>query len=204
MVVNLLPEVIIELYIKAFLVGVAFGAVWDIVRFIKMTCGVKYGGDEKNTRLSRMKWVFLYILSFVFDVLFWVSLGIASILLFYNVSGGYFRASAYPCLLFGLALYYFSFGRVTLVLSARFIALLKKIFAFAIRLVGVPLRAARRAIIFVYHLTIGKLIGKIKGRIIENRERRRMLEAPDEDGQREEAAKSEEGRLYRREGRIRF
>ena len=127
--IDLEQSVVIELYIKAFLVGVAFGVFYDVIRFFKLILGVRYGAQDAYLPESKAKRVAVYIISFITDTLFWLLIGVASVLLFYNVSGGVFRGSVYPCLLFGLALYYFSLGRLTLALSRRLIALVHRAFS---------------------------------------------------------------------------
>lgn len=203
--IDLEQSVVIELYIKAFLVGVAFGVLYDVIRFFKLIIGVRYGAQDAYIPESKAKRVAVYVVSFVTDTLFWLLIGVASVLLFYNVSGGVFRGSVYPCLLFGLALYYFSLGRLTLALSRRLIALVHRAFSLLGRLVAVPLRVAKRAIFHVYHLTIGKIIVKIKGKIIAAKERRRSAAEQTTSCAGEEEQNSEdEGRPYKKYGRIRF
>ncbi len=203
--IDLSQSVVVELYIKSFLIGVAFGVLYDAIRFFKLIIGVRYGAPASYVPESKAKRVAVYIISFVTDTLFWLLIGVASVLLFYNVSGGVFRGSVYPCLLFGLALYYFSLGRLTLALSKKIISLLGRFFSFLGRLVAVPLRAAKRAIFHFYDLTIGKIIVKIKGKIIASRERRRAAaESPSSCAGEEEQDSEDDGRPYKRYGRISF
>ena len=212
--IDLSQEVIIELYLKAFLIGAFHGVLYDVIRFIKMLCGVRYYTAESRP-YPTCKRVFIYILSFAFDVAFWLCLGISSVLLFYNVSGGVFRGSVYPCMLSGLALYYFSIGRVTLALGQWLIGVMERCLSFVKRLIcrclsflkrllAVPINAFCRAIIYIYHLTIGKIVVKIKGKIIASRERRNAKECPASGVGEEEQNEEDSERPYKKYGRISF
>ena len=193
-----------ELYLKAFIVGVAFGVVYDGIRFFKLLCGVRYKPSASAGGGSRARAVLIYIVSFVTDTVFLTALGIASVLLFYNVSGGVFRASVYPCMLFGMALYHISIGRLTLALMERLVLLMRRILSFAKRLVAVPMNAAKKVIFNVYHLTIGRIVVKIKGRIKASREMREAARLPACDAREEERKDEDSGRPYKRYGRISF
>ena len=161
--INLSEKTVFELLLKAFLLGVAHGLLYDGMRFVKMLCGVKYFPKAAATPLpSRAGSVLLYAVTFIFDVVFWIVFGISAVLLFYNVSGGVFRASVFPAMLLGLLLYYISIGRIMLSLSSRLVVLLGKICRLAARILSVPLFYAKKILFSLYHLTIGKILGRIK------------------------------------------
>ena len=205
--IDLSQKTIFELLLKAFLLGVALGFFYDGVRFVKMLCGVRY--DSKNVGEvvgSRIKAVFLYAVTFIFDLLFWVIFGISAVLLFYNVSGGVFRAGALLAMLGGLFLYYISLGRLMLALSARLVILLHKIFRFALKILSVPLSFGGKILFSLYHLTIGKILGRIKEeKILRAQKNKRKCggDAPlcERDG---EGESEYGGKPYRSEGRISF
>ena len=202
--IDLSQKTIFELLLKAFLLGAALGLLYDGIRFSKMLCGVSY--SKKNVeapKSSRAKTVFLYAVTFRFDLFFWVIFCISAVLLFYNVSGGVFRASVIPAMLFGLFVYYISLGRLMLYLSARFVILLKKICRFAVKILAVPLLLAKKILFSLYHLTIGKILGRIK----EERMLRAQKNAQGSEGEMplcecDREGESEYGeRPYRSEGR---
>jgi hypothetical protein len=210
--INLSQTEVSELFLKAFLLGVALGIFYDGLRFLRMLFGVRYFGEA--TSVSRARAVVAHVVTFLCDLVFWLTFGISSILLLYNLVGGVFRFSIYPLMLLGLFLYYISIGKLVLRLSAWVVGLIGKILralgAFAlkilrlvIRLVSVPLLQIKRFFIFLYHLTIGKILGKIK----EARILRAQMAAlqSDEPIEREREGESRDaGRIYKRDGRISF
>ena len=232
--IDLSQKTIFELLLKAFLLGAALGLFYDFLRLVKMLCGVRYDAESlvlkgKNKRAGaksnaakiwrektraanekakgfQVKAVFLYAVTFVFDLIFWLVFGISSVLLLYNVSGGVFRASIYPAMLFGLFLYYISIGRLMLTLSSRIVILLCKIFRLALRIVAVPLSFAKKILFYLYHLTIGKILGRIKEERIlraQKKQQKAQGDAPlcERDG---EGESEYGGKPYRSEGRISF
>lgn len=212
--INLSQTEAFGLLLKAFLLGVALGVFYDGIRLLKMILGVRYFGEERV--LSRARAVFEYALTFLCDLVFWLIFGISSILLLYNVVGGVFRFSIYPLMLFGLFLYYISIGKLVLRLNARvvillgkacraIVALVKRICRAVAVLISVPLSFVKRFFIFLYHLTIGKIVGKIKEERILRAQRRAAKRKSDEPTEREREEESEDaGRIYRRDGRISF
>ena len=232
--IDLSQKIIFELLLKAFLLGVALGLLYDGVRFVKMLCGVEYdrkslAAKGENGRVSvqndsvektraktsagvekangfHAKAVFLYAVTFIFDLVFWVVFGISAVLLFYNVSGGVFRASVLPAMLGGLFLYYISLGRLMLALSARLVILLRIICRFVLRIVSVPLSFAEKILFSLYHLTIGKILGRIKEeRILRARKNKRKCGGEATLCERDGEGESEYGgKPYRSEGRISF
>lgn len=198
---------VFELWLKAFLLGVALGLLYDGIRFLRMICGVRYpevNGWEKPPSPLALR-VMQYILIFLSDVFFCLTFGASSLLLLYNVAGGIFRLSIYPMILSGLFIYYISIGKMLLFLSSRIIILLGRLMRTLMRLISVPLGLIKRFFIFLYHLTIGKIVDKIKEeRILRAKKREQEQafgQAPLRDG--EEESDGEE-RIYKRDGRISF
>ena len=212
--INLSQTEVFGLLLKAFLLGVALGIFYDGLRFLKMLCGVRYFGEERSQ--SRAKNIFEYAVTFLTDLIFWLTFGISSILLLYNVVGGVFRFSIYPLMISGLFLYYISIGNLVLKLSAGIVRLLDKICRAVgvfvlkicravIKLVSVPILQIKRFFIFLYHLTIGKILGKIKEERILRAQRKTAGSENDGPTEREREGESEDaGRIYRRDGRISF
>ena len=258
--IDLSQRTIFELLLKAFLLGVALGLLYDAMRLAKMLCGVSYDTKSlaekvKNARTgarnnaakarcegisaepqleersnsaeadkaksSRAKAVLLYAVTFLFDLFFWVIFGISAVLLFYNVSGGVFRASVIPAMLFGLLVYYISLGRLVLYLNSRLVGLLwrlvhllglmiarliLKLCRFAAKILAVPLSFIKKILFSLYHLTIGKILGRIK----EERRLRAQKKALGTEGEMplcecdREGESEYGGKPYRSEGRISF
>ena len=196
--IELSQRTVFELLLKAFLLGVFLGALYDGVRFFKMLCGVRYGKGSEE-KLPRGKKAFLFVVTFFCDVAFWLIFSLSSLILLYNVSGGVFRFSIYPMMLSGLFVYYISLGRVMLFLSSRAVILIRKAISLVAGLLRVPLLIAGRFFIFLYHLTIGKIVGKIK----EDRKKRAELSRIVTECEGEEESQNA-GSGYKREGRIDF
>ena len=216
--IDLSQKTIFELLLKAYLLGVALGFFYDGIRFVKMLCGVRYGtkilaakeatkrAEAEKVKTPRVKAVFLYAVTFIFDLIFWVAFGISAVLLFYNVSGGVFRASALPAMLGGLFLYYISLGRLMLALSARLVILLRKICRFALKILFVPLSFVGKNLFFLYRLTLGKILGRIKEeRILRAQKSEQKCDGEEPLLERDREGESEYGgKPYRSEGRISF
>ena len=115
-----------------------------------MLCGVRYFGEEVKTSLTRA--VVAHAVTFLTDLVFWLLFGISSVLLIYNVSGGVFRFSIYPLMLFGLVIYYVSIGKLLLKLSSRVVLLLGRLCRAVIRLISLPLSLLKRFFIFITFL----------------------------------------------------
>lgn len=205
--IDLSQSLIFELLLKAFLLGAALGLFYDVIRFIKMLCGVEYFVSAECRERTTVRKTVIFAVTFLTDLIFWLIFGISSIILLYNICGGVFRASIYPCMLFGFLLYYFSLGRLFLIIGSKTVLLLKRICRWIIRLILIPIRLVGRFFIFIYHLTIGKIVGKIKERINLSREKKKKS-AEDEptelDVGEEERKYGDEGYRYRKEGRIYF
>jgi hypothetical protein len=197
---------IIRLLLRSLLCGVALGVFYDGIRLIKLFCGVRYGEREekKNAALSAAH----FILAFVTDIVFWVTVGVVSVALIYGSTGGIFRGSTYLCLAVGFVAYYFTLGRAVLFLSRRLVKLCRRAARRMIKVAAVPLSFIFKGIISLYHLTIGKIIGKIKERI-RTRKNKPNDESEQEcfalsDGRKEDFVYVDGKTGYRRTDRINF
>lgn len=194
--IDLSQEQLLSMLLSSFLLGVLLGVVYEGIRLLKLICTSR----EKKCRSVRL--VILYTLTFLTDVAFALLFALTAILLTYKISGGIFRGMVYIGMISGLALYYFTVGRLTLKLSSRLASLIKKAVKILLKLIFTPIRAIFLLIFKLYTLTIGKIIGKIGCSIKEKRMRKqaeliREAEAPAQNESREEKG-------YRKEGRISF
>jgi hypothetical protein len=173
-----------------------------------MFLGVSYG--EKQVSLTLAGRVVIYVVTFVTDVIFWLTAGLVSIALLYGLGGGVFRGMTYLCLAAGFALYYVTVGRLVLKLERIVISLIKRILKKTVSLLLRPTKMALRWLIFLYHLTIGKIIGKIKEvwRLSRLRKRNANMETPEDSGEKIEGKEDlvyVDGRTgYRKSGRVSF
>lgn len=203
--IDLSQEALIALLIKSFLSGVALGVFYDLIRAFKMFFGVSY--TRPTTDRSVAVRAVAYAVTFLTDILFWIIVGITSVLLMYSVGGGVFRGLTYVGLIGGILLYYFSIGRLMLRVSEAVVNFIKKVLRRVAKILAVPFVWVGRRAIFLFHLTIGKFIGKIKDRRARKKARAEIdlveKEAPDSGGK-EEFVYVDGKNGYKRDGRISF
>ncbi len=203
--IDLSQQVLLALLIKSFLAGVVLGVFYDLIRAFKMFFGVRYALPivKRSVAVS----VLAYIVTFLTDILFWIVVGVTSILLMYGVGGGVFRGLTYLGLAVGALLYYFSIGRLVLKVSEAAVNFVKRAVRRAVRILAKPFVFVGRGLIFLFHLTIGKILGKIKDRRAQRKKRDKI--EPDEAAALDGGGKDEfvyvDGKNgYKRDGRISF
>lgn len=196
--IDLSQELILSLIIKAFLTGVLLGVAYEAVRMLRMLFGIRE--SEKKLRVPSL--IFL----FVTDLLFCLLFALSAILLTYNISGGVFRGCVYVCMAVGLLIYRFTLGVITEKIERVITNIIKKILRQVLRVTLIPIRAIFSLCRRIYALTIGRIIGKIRCRIIAARKERGNTPPCDgkaaETEEEEKDAKGATG--YRKEGRISF
>lgn len=202
--IDLTQKELASLLLRAILLGASLGIFYDGIRFVKAFFFVNYikGGEQPRG----LKKAVALIVTFITDVIFWLVVAVTSILLLYSV-GGVFRGMIYPAMLAGFLLYCLTVGRLVLKLSVRLTKAIKSILLWMLRLLCRPIFCLWRAIISLYHLTIGRFLGTIKSKIKVARERQKAPQC-------EEAVALPPGKEelvyvngktgYKREGRIRL
>ena len=203
--IDLSQEILLALLIKSFLAGVALGIFYDFIRAFKMFFGVRY--VRPIVKRSVAVGVLAYIVTFLTDILFWVVVGVTSILLMYGVGGGVFRGLTYLGLAAGVLLYYFSIGRLVLKVSETVVTFVKRAVRRVARILAMPFVWVGRGLIFLFHLTIGNFLGKIKDRRAQKKKCAEI--EPDKaialDGDGKEEFVYVDGKNgYKRDGRISF
>lgn len=203
--IDLSQGVLLALLVKSFLAGVALGVFYDLIRAFKMFFGVRYARPiaKRSVAVSALA----YIVTFLTDILFWVIVGVTSILLMYGVGGGVFRGLTYSGLVAGALLYYFSIGRLVLKVSEKVVDIIKKAVRRVTRILAKPFVLVGRGLIFLFHLTIGNFLGKIKNRRAQKRKCAQIEpdEAPAlENGGKDEFVYVDGKNGYKRDGRISF
>ncbi|MBE6583405.1 MAG: hypothetical protein E7649_00295 [Ruminococcaceae bacterium] len=205
--IDLSQSTVLLLILSSALIGIAHGLIYDGIRLFKMMLGVDYGKAAVEPT-SVGKRIFLYAVTFLCDAVFCISFAISSILLTYNVSGGVFRGIVYVGMLGGGALYYLTLGRLVLKINVKLAKHIKKIIRWLVGKLIMPFKAIISLIIKLYHLTIGKVIGKIISVICARREQRKnvankaMPRLPEYSE--EEACKDVKKYRYKEQGRISF
>ena len=206
---DLSQEQIAKWLLCAFLWGVALGVFYDGIRAFKMLCGISCGETEtqKKHTLGR---IIEYAVTFLCDIVFWVTVGVLSILLMYRMGGGFFRGITYVGLGAGFALYYFTVGTVVLKFSRFAVRLLKKVVKKAFSLLIFPVKKLFFALIALYRLTIGKFLGKIIEEIKISKQNKKKTEDTENLTEENDSGGEEEfvyvdGKIgYKKQGRISF
>lgn len=209
--IDLSQEAIVTLLLRSFLCGVLLGVAYDGIRTLKMFFGIRYGKDA-GIPSGRAKKIIAHAVTFITDIVFWLFVGVCSIALMYTVGGGVFRGVTYLALAFGFLIYYLTLGRLVLKISRALTAFVKRVFARLFGIILYPIKWLFGAIISLWHLTIGKIIGKIIVSL-RNADKKRKNAVPDE-GEAEVESENEtreedfvyvDGKKgYRKEGRISF
>ncbi len=207
--IGLTQREVISLILNSFLCGVCFGVIYDFVRAFKMLCGVRYGNrsEDADNEGSRVLAVFLFAVTVITDVVFWVAAGVASIILIYG-SGGVFRGLTYFCMAAGFLFYYFTLGSVVLKLNKKLTDIIKKILGRVARAAAKKASGAVGGIISLYHLTIGRIFDKILDSVKHGSEKKQEslsdVEVGEDERGEEDVVYVDGGKGYRREGRISF
>lgn len=206
--IDLSQDLLVALLVRSLLCGAGLGVFYDLMRTVKMFFGVCYGVETAPLRLAKRAVIFT--VTFITDMVFWLSAGLLSIALLYGIGGGIFRGMTYLCLAIGFAVYYFTVGRLSLKLERATVSFVKMILKKTALLLLRPIKMALRGLIFLYHLTIGRIIGKIKERCRLSRIKKQKdkLEMPDNLGGNTEEKEDlvyVDGRTgYRKSGRVSF
>jgi hypothetical protein len=202
--IDLSQKELATLLLLAAALGAVLGVLYDCLRAIREIFASRGAGGCRRA-LS-------YAVTFLTDLVFWLTVGVSSVILLYGFCGGVFRGMVYLGIGAGFLLYSVSLGRAVRALLLLGIRLLKRGIGMLLRLLAIPLCAARRGIISLYHLTIGRFLGKIKRMMKKAREARLVKEpeGAEEIGTGEDRRGGEdfvyvgERAGYARDGRIRF
>ncbi len=168
-------EQLVNLLISSFLLGLLLGTVYEVIRFVKMFFGVRYGKNKASDGHKGAGAAFIFVLTFISDFLFCILFALVAISLTYSMSGGVFRGMVYIGLFCGILLYYFTLGRLMLIINSKLTAYMRKMLIGAVKILLIPLRGVFLLFRNIYRLTMGKIIGKIKERAGEKRRKKEKL-----------------------------
>ena len=142
------------LFVYAAAVGFCLGGVYDLLRILRMLCGY----PPKQGRPS----VFLTVLLFLEDVLFMLTAAVALILLCYYANDGQIRAPAFIGMACGFFAYWQTVGRLVVAVAERAVKLIRKILAFCLHLMAVPVKG-------LWRLTAGRMMVAPRERMTQRR-----------------------------------
>ena len=140
----------------AFLFGIALGVAHDACRLLYIMCGRSCGSArfdawyEKplpiihrpiRTRKKGKVWhVGIVALTIVGDILFFIVAALGTVLLQYEHNSGTFRVFALLCEIVGFFAYYFTIGKLVMMLSEGIVFCLKALFLIAFFIISYPFR----------------------------------------------------------------
>lgn len=157
------------------ILGLIFGAAYDIIRMIHIICGIaSYSGREKSAK----KGIIPFSLFFIFDLVYAVFIGVAFSVFVYFANYGDFRWFLMAGTVVGFAAYHLTLGRVVMYFSEAVVRFLKLIFRYTVIIpLGFVFRVGKKIIVLLYRITLGKLVDLLTERYYMWRNKRyaRML-----------------------------
>ncbi len=176
-------EQTILLILRSFIAGMLLCVVYDVV-------------FEALFKVKHRKLLF-GITSFVFDFFFCILCACVSILLMYYANKGFFRSLVFIFMILGFVCFRISVGR-----------LLRKILSAVYGVLLIPVRFVKNKMISLFHLTIGKIIGKIVSKARktkeEIRQKRQKKPLSEPETPKEDFVYVANGTGYKKSGRIKF
>lgn len=138
------PIRLFYLLLSSFFLGVGMGFFYDIHRMIRISFGIRYsktappeifrrplpilGRPLRELRQGKGKRGFLSVLIFFQDLLWFCSAGVGIVILNYAFNDGRFRIYTVVALLIGFLIYYFTLGKLVMILSEWIVFLLRSAF----------------------------------------------------------------------------
>lgn len=166
------PLLLSALLFFSLLFGIILGVINDINRIIRVFFGVKYSDKKFNKiralaekrekiKKKRISVKLLNLLIFIQDFLLMMSLGCGIVILNYYFNDGRFRLFSLICAVVGFLLYYFTIGKIMMLISEPITLILKLVFSTICYYISYPFAAFIRYVLKI----INKLIRSIKNRI---------------------------------------
>lgn len=169
--------------LNALVLGSLLGMVHDVHRIIRLLCGAPSMGNRfqalyerplpvvhRPIRLhapGRLRRGGLVALTIIQDILFFVIAGLGILLLQYEHNSGRFRWFAIVAVMAGFLLYYFTVGKLVMLMSEGIVFFLKAAFWVILGAVSLPFRV----IFFFFVKKIKKIILKLKT-VIEKKQKK--------------------------------
>lgn len=168
---------------RAVILGLFFGVLYDVVRIMKcLLCVVKYGSRRRFARVydkgvydifpSNNSGVVSYILTAVFDVIYFIAVTVSFVLFLYAFNHGIFRWFILLSCGAGFAAYHVTVGRLVIRVTDASSDFLRLIINLAVFVLSLPVLYAARLSEKLYSRLLSPLINKITSRIDKLRNRR--------------------------------
>lgn len=160
------------LFFRSLLSGFFAGLIYELFKAVGVVLGLFHSADREKS--GRIKAMFSVVYLFFIDALTIVSAAVLSVILIYH-SGGSFRGLVYIGIFTGYLIYRVVFQKTAEKIFSFVARILRKITFWAFFIVSRPFAIIFKGIVLIYHLTIGKIIGKIMLKIKKSREDKRLL-----------------------------
>ncbi len=153
-----------KMCLYAFILGVAFGILYDVIRITRIILGVRYGFAQKSAEFlysrkypligiykpgnGQIKKTLLDITVFIGDVIYCIAVGSVFCIFMYYSNDGIFRWQALAFVLLGFFVYYKTFGALIMYFAeiiGIFLKILTKILLYTI---AIPFK-------IMYNIVIG-------------------------------------------------
>ena len=161
--IDLSQKFIASLLLCSVTCGLFLGVAYDAVRFLRCFLSP----TVKKSAVGRT--VTVVIVTFLTDLTYLLLFAVCGILITFEMCGGVFRGIVYVGLAVGILTYRISLGRLTARAAEWLARIAKQILLSVARILFLPLRIVNFLIVKLYILTIGKIIGRIKERILIKR-----------------------------------
>lgn len=142
------------LFVYATAVGFCLGGVYDALRILRLLCGYPTGQGRRS--------VLSAVCLFAEDVLFMLIAAVALILLCYYGNDGQIRAPAVIGVVCGFFVYRQTVGRLVMAVAERLTRLIRKVLAYILHLLVMPIR-------WFWRMTAGRLMATHRERMTQKR-----------------------------------
>lgn len=187
------PVALSWLTLQAFLLGILLGVLHDANRLVRVICGVHYSEKRfqalyarplpvvhrpiRTREAGRLRRGGLAVLILLQDILFFVAAAIGIVLIQYEHNSGRFRLFVLIAAVVGFLLYYFTVGKLVMLLSEGIVFCLKAAVCIVLGTISRPFRAifrffVKKIKIFISNL---KIVIEKRQKKLYNKNRRLQL-----------------------------
>jgi len=142
--------------VYSLILGLIFGAIYDIIRIIHILLGISsYSGEKRGMKRGTLPFLVFFMLDTVFVIT------VSAIYSFFNyvVNNGAFRVYFLIAVCVGFFVYYSTFGRIVMFFSETLVTFLKRMIFYTVVIPArFVLRLVMRVVEFAYRNTFGRLI----------------------------------------------
>lgn len=143
--------------------GVLLGAIYECARFLR--CFL----SPAAKKAVGVRAFFIGLVTFLTDLLYLILFAACGILITFEACGGVFRGIVYIGMAGGILIYRVTLGRITARAVGWLARIAKRVLKRIMKILILPMRAIIFLFVKLYTLTIEKIIGRIKERILVKR-----------------------------------